>query len=59
MSAGCLSSWFRSFGERSLLYSLSFSLTHRGDQGSGSLLPILCGLCVSMRLNSLPRDVFL
>jgi hypothetical protein len=48
---------FRSFGGRPLFFFLSFYLTHRGNQSSGSLLPIMCGLCVWMHLSSLPHDV--
>jgi hypothetical protein len=43
-SAKGFSSWFGPFGGRPLFFSLSFCLTHQGDQGSDSLLPIMCGL---------------
>jgi hypothetical protein len=59
VSAGGFSSWFRSFGGRPLFFSLSFCLTYLGNQGFGSLLPIVCGLCVWIRISSLPRDVVL
>jgi hypothetical protein len=45
-SVGGFSLWFGSFGGRPLFFSLSFCLTHRGDQGSISLLPMVCGLRV-------------
>jgi hypothetical protein len=41
-----LQSWFESFSGRPLLLSLSCCLTHLNDQGSGSLLSIVCDLCV-------------
>jgi hypothetical protein len=53
------SSWFELFCGRPLLFSLSFCLIHWGDQGTGSLLPIVCGLWVWMHLSSLPHDLLL
>jgi hypothetical protein len=53
------SSWFGLFGGRPLFFSLSFCLIHRGDQGSGSLLPIVYDLWDWMHLSSLPHDMLL